>query len=422
MIRLFFFILLYFFAFSLIAQKTTQKKVLKKNTKITKKAFKISNKNKQIVVIAKEKAIPLFNTADNIIQYSQNLQNFTIALRNLKRNKKNKLTILHIGDSHIQADILTDKLRQLLQNKFGNGGRGLIFPYKTASSTQPDSYLVMQTGEWQGYSSVRTNLFSQWGLSGFTVITKDKKATLTLQPSHKRPEKITKIKIFYPLFDKTSFDLKLLTEHKVIKSAKLDTDGYAEYIFKVPQKLVSLYFGQQHEEQKQFILQGLTWENDTKGVVYHTAGVNGADIESFLRCDDFQKHIKALNPDLVIVSLGANDVLVPNFKPDLFKINYKLLLRQIKKASPNSSILITSPNVSCNFDKKPNSHLDLLVIALEELAKTEGLAFWDFYTLSGKKENINNWSKNNLLKNDKVHLLRKGYEIQAQELFKVLIK
>jgi lysophospholipase L1-like esterase len=398
-----------------MAQKTVQKKTIKTS--------KITNKKhpKKSLKVA-EKQIPLFNSKENNIQYRQNLQNFTTALRALKRNKTTKLTILHIGDSHIQAGLMTDKLRALLQNRFGNGGRGLIFPYKTAKSTQPDNYLVMQTGEWQGYSSVRTNVFSTWGLSGFTVVTEDEKATLTLQPSHKKPERITKVKIFYPLFDKKSFDLKILAEQTHIKSSKIDADGYAEYVFKVPQKLVSLYFQQQHKEQKQFILQGLTWENDNKGVVYHTAGVNGADIESFLRCADFQKHIKALEPDLVIISLGANDILVPNFKPDLFKINYKILLRQIKKANPNASILITSPNVSYNFDKKPNSHLDLLVIALQELATTEKLAFWDFYTLSGKKENVDNWSKNNLLKNDKVHLLRKGYELQAQELFNVLIK
>lgn len=427
-----------FLSFSLIsktiAQNTPQKKLSKKTTKSKKITQSQTKKNskKQTKNITKktiETPKPLINPALNYIQYPQNLKAFYTALQqinnsktNKKGNKRQKVTILHIGDSHIQAGFLTDKMRQLLQNKYGNGGRGLIFPYKTIHSTQPDNILVTSTGIWQGYSSVRTNVFSRWGISGFTAITQDEKATITLQPSYKKPENITKIKIFYPLFDKTSFDLKLLATHKEIKSSKIDENGYVEYLFDVPQKLVSLYFKQQHVEQKQFILQGLTWENDNRGIIYHTAGVNGADVESFLRCADFQKQITALNPDLVIISLGANDILVPNFKPDLFKINYKILLQQIKNAAPNASILVTSPNISCNFEKQPNPHSDLLVTALSELAKNEALAFWDFYTLSGKKENIATWTKENLLTNDKIHLFKKGYELQAQELFKALVK
>ncbi len=394
-----------------IAKKQSNKKITsKKNTKTTHTKKKNSIKK------------PLFYPEKNKIQYASHLQNFYVALQNLQKKKQQKVTILHIGDSHIQADFFTGKMRKLLQQKYGNGGRGLIFPYKTANSTQPDNYLVTQTGTWQAYSSVRTNSFSQWGLSGFSVKTTDENATINLQPTHINPEKITKIKIFYPLFDKTFFDLKLLAGHKEIKNSKIDSNGYVEYSFTIPQKLVSLYFKQQHLEQTQFVLQGLTWENEDKGIVYHTAGVNGADIESFLRCADFQKHIAALKPDIVIISLGANDVLVPNFKADLFAINYKILLRQIKNANPKASILLTSPNVSYNFDKKPNIHLDKLVETLETLAKTEKLGFWDFYTVSGKKENVGTWLDEGLLKNDKVHLSRKGYELQAEHFFKALIK
>jgi lysophospholipase L1-like esterase len=423
-----------FLSFSLIGQNIAQKKVSNKATKSKKiTQIKTKKKSKNITKKTIENPKPLINSALNYIQHPQYLKSFYTALRELsndkdksktnkKGNQRKKVTILHIGDSHIQAGFLTDKMRELLQNKYGNGGRGLIFPYKTIHSTQPNNILVASTGLWQGYSSVRTNVFSRWGISGFTAITQDEKATITLQPSYKKPENITKIKIFYPLFDKTSFDLKILATHKEIKSSRIDENGYVEYLFHVPQKLVSLYFKQQHIEQKQFILQGLTWENDNRGIIYHTAGVNGADVESFLRCADFQKQITALNPDLVIISLGANDILVPNFKPDLFKINYKILLQQIKNAVPKASILVTSPNISCNFEKQPNPHSDLLVTALSELAKKESLAFWDFYTLSGKKENIATWTKENLLTNDKIHLFRKGYELQAQELFKVLVK
>ena len=51
-----------------------------------------------------------------------------------------KLSVLHIGDSHIQGGMLSEALRQTLQSKYGNGGRGLIAPLKMAGTNQPADY------------------------------------------------------------------------------------------------------------------------------------------------------------------------------------------------------------------------------------------------------------------------------------------
>ena len=51
-----------------------------------------------------------------------------------------KFNILHIGDSHIQADYMTTVTRRLLQQQFGNGGRGCIAALKLAGTNQPDNY------------------------------------------------------------------------------------------------------------------------------------------------------------------------------------------------------------------------------------------------------------------------------------------
>ena len=40
-----------------------------------------------------------------------------------------KINIVHIGDSHIQADVMTNVMRVRLQEVFGNAGLGLVFPY-----------------------------------------------------------------------------------------------------------------------------------------------------------------------------------------------------------------------------------------------------------------------------------------------------
>ena len=61
-------------------------------------------------------------------------------LEKLEKTQKGRVTITHIGDSHIQADFLSGTIRQKIQLKFGNAGRGLIFPYRAAKSNEPSSY------------------------------------------------------------------------------------------------------------------------------------------------------------------------------------------------------------------------------------------------------------------------------------------
>ncbi len=62
--------------------------------------------------------------ADIIINDST-LQTFFAKLKSGQQT----VNIVHIGDSHIQGNMLTAEVRRLLQEKFGNAGRGLVFPY-----------------------------------------------------------------------------------------------------------------------------------------------------------------------------------------------------------------------------------------------------------------------------------------------------
>ena len=50
--------------------------------------------------------------------------------------------ILHIGDSHIQAEFVTNALRAMLQEVYGNAGRGLVSPLRLAGTNQPVDYVI----------------------------------------------------------------------------------------------------------------------------------------------------------------------------------------------------------------------------------------------------------------------------------------
>lgn len=117
-------------------------------------------------------------------------------LYQLEKNKQGKVNIVHIGDSHIQADMFTDAVRQNLQARFGNGGYGFTFPYSLAK-TNGTSYIKYQSNV--GWES-RRNLYPvtdvSIGLSGIGLFTNnsDFEITMTVIPKYA----FSKIRIVSP--------------------------------------------------------------------------------------------------------------------------------------------------------------------------------------------------------------------------------
>lgn len=69
------------------------------------------------------KQFPQVSLVFNRIFNSGGLDSFYAKLQQVRTTKKGKVTILHIGDSHLQSDHLTGMVRKGLQDFFGNAGK-----------------------------------------------------------------------------------------------------------------------------------------------------------------------------------------------------------------------------------------------------------------------------------------------------------
>src|SRR5689334_4698676 len=92
---------------------------------------------------------PFISTVFNRISNNAGLDSFYQKLHRLKTSGSGTISIVHIGDSHIQADLLTAVVRNGLQDFFGNSGRGLVFPYQLAQSNAPDDIFSSSSTRWQ---------------------------------------------------------------------------------------------------------------------------------------------------------------------------------------------------------------------------------------------------------------------------------
>ncbi len=355
----------------------------------------------------------------------QSLAPFFAKLKMLQEGSKERVHILHIGDSHVQADVFTGRMRQRFADdyRFGVAARGFVFPYRLARSNNPEDFTVSYTGTWEGKRCAISNEYSDWGLACITAKTTDLTASFVISPTVKSVQnEIVRVKIFYPVADKNSFRIRLVPEAGNQVISELITSGFIEFTLQEAQKSVRFELYKTHIGQNHFLLQGISLENDGQGVVYSASGVNGAKVSSYLRCTAFEKHLLALKPDLVIVSLGTNDAFFDDFDPYLFKANYRFLIDKIRRVVPKAGILLTTPGDSFRRRRYPNPDIRQAVLKIIEVSRELGVAVWDFYEVMGGFRSAQLWQKHYLCQRDLVHFTHQGYILQGDLLYEAIDK
>jgi LysM repeat protein len=128
------------------------------------------------------------NSLDSNFHFLQNdsaLLPFFQKLKDLEDGKISRVNILQIGDSHTQAGWTAQELRVGFQTRFGNAGRGLIFPYQVAGSNSPSDIYSKSNVKWQSYRNIHTQEDWEVGLAGFVIASKESEAFLKLAVNDK---------------------------------------------------------------------------------------------------------------------------------------------------------------------------------------------------------------------------------------------
>jgi lysophospholipase L1-like esterase len=167
-------------------------------------------------------------------------------------------------------------------------------------------------------------------------------------------------------------------------------------------------------------LSGLVLENSASKVVYNSAGLNGADVKSYLRAGKLMNHLSLIHPQLVIISLGTNDAYHPLFNIDTFSEMLDSLISSVKRATPKSTILLTIPGDHLVSRTSSNPNLLLAKEAIITSAFENNCCVWDFHSLMGGEGGVRVWNSMGLTAPDLLHLSVKGYQLQGELLFEAL--
>lgn len=412
---------------------------------------------------------------DNIITNSSALKLVFQKLYQLEQEKKGKINIVHIGDSHIQADLMTGYIRKKFQDRFGNAGCGFTFPYKLAHTNGSRYVSFNSNAAWQS----RRNIYApeigmNVGLSGIALktredfvvelnvrdssydfntirlITPGNKPYFDLATSSKTivlestvPKKIThRIKngeVLGSIANKYDVTIAQIKKANGLKSdniragrvLKIPTTQMQKKQIKrsefIPLPLTTeAKSGFYHSDAQldkiyllpakgpvDYTLSGLSLEKDDAGVLYHSIGVNGAKCSDYNKYPLFFDQLPALNPDLVIISLGTNESF-DKMNSTAYIAQLNLFVQNVRAKSPDAAILVITPPPSLFKRRYPNTFVAEYArnIAVQEVDKN--YATWDLFSEFGGLFSVNKNFARGLMGNDRVHYSKKGYEKQGR--------
>lgn len=419
---------------------------------------------------------------EKIITNTSALQLLFEKLYLLEQEKTGKVNIVHIGDSHIQADLFSGMIRKNLQGKFGNAGFGFSFPHSIAKTNGSYSVKYTSNATWEN----RRNIYPpeegmEVGLSGIGLQTKE---DFVIEVNVRdTANSFNTIKIISPGsagFDMATASKPIIIEstepkkitHRIKSGEVLGTIArkYGVTVTQIKRanglrsdniragKTLSIPTGQMEKKQvqrsefiplplekdslvsyyqsnealtkiyllpaaneKKYNLNGLILEKNTPGLLYHSIGVNGAKASDYNKYPLFFNQLKALQPDLIIVSLGTNESFDKLTAQD-YMVQLNLFIDNIREKNPDACLLIMTPPPSLFKRRYPNTFVAEYAKGIQMQETERQHASWDLFSEMGGLFNVNKNAAKGLMSADKVHYSVQGYEKQGELFTEAFIK
>jgi LysM repeat protein len=365
---------------------------------------------------------PFINYEKNALQYhsSKDFESFYIKWKGLPSQT---IAIAHLGDSQVQPDYFTGKTRELLQNEFGNSGRGMIFPYAMAKTYSQSDYTSTFTGNWITGNSIQTPPRVPVGISGFSAKTISDYASFAFHFKKDFASGPWIIKLYCDV--KAHYKIKFVQNNNnlIYDLDTIKNQNTQNYIaFETEQLDTDFEFQimRTFSDNTPFHLHGIIIERKSPGIIYHNLGVGGANFSAVLYHTYFEKQFPELNADLVILDWGGNDILYTNMIAPNLEQTIRSVIAKVRKSNPMATIVLTS---TIDMWRK-NKHITAVTpfaSLVKSIAFSEHCLFYDWLNISGGSNCMNTWVQNKIAQVDRIHLTIKGYQLKGK-LFTEAIK
>lgn len=329
--------------------------------------------------------------------------------------------IIHYGDSHVAADLMTGDMRRLFHRGFGDAGTGF------ALAVRP----------WKWYSPVGGSIATStgWRASGLSPTGDGRFGLAGMCASADRAEEWIRLTVrgrYFDIYllkqpDGGAIDVRL-DGTLIHERARLASSRFEPVYLEVEAESFGLHTIEiKISAPGPVRLFGIASESDIAGVSYDALGMNGARAYLPLAWDwrVLADNLSRRDPGLIIIAYGSNEAGDSDFDTSEYAKRFAEMLARFQQAAPDASILVISPPdraVKTGRRWRSIKRLTAVVEAQRRAARAQGAAFWNLFEAMGGADSIDRWAGRGFAQADRVHLTRAGYRMVAEALYAELMR
>ena len=349
--------------------------------------------------------------------------------RNAERARRDgrTLRVLHYGDSQIEMDHITSRLRSRLQQRFGGGGPGMV-PFRTITPSLTVSQST--TGELTHLSSfgdstvVRSRgnygpMMQCFRMSGSAGTTLRAARSASVDDRAKRFSRITLL--FENRGTRLGADLAD-RQHKASYPEVTGDKGIGSLTWALDSATNAVRLNVHGSADLYCVL-----VDDGAGIAVDNIPMRGCSGQQFTLVPE-EKLTAAydqMDVGLIILQFGGNSV--PYLKTEKQISTYcQSLGKQIdhlRLCCPSARILFVGPSdMSTRLRGQLQTYpmLPQLIDSLAATAVSHGIAYWSIYHAMGGHNSMPKWSRQGLAGQDYIHFSQRGADLMGDRLAQAL--
>jgi lysophospholipase L1-like esterase len=339
---------------------------------------------------------------------------FFAALNELREDRRrHPVRVVHLGDSLIASDHITDVIRERLQERHGSGGKGFLYIDRPTGAGRTVRAGSASEG-WQITRIIDRNYpKDKLGMTGVAFASGGTGA-LSAKFS---VEGARYAELFFqtqPSGGTVQFSADGKPLQRLLTRFEFPGPAFSRFELPADTKTLSLHALGKVE------LHGLSLESGLPGIVYDTVGLPGATAEVFLRAQRgaFRSQLRHRKPSLVVLMVGGNEAFYISrnrITPEEIRRTATALVKQVRESVPDSACLVMGPIDAAvrtmGGELVPRRGTQEVGNILREVAREGGCAFWDALAAMGGEGSAIKWLAAKLLNEDLVHPRARGSDL-----------
>ncbi len=348
--------------------------------------------------------------------YRPGLERFHHKLAALDAKRRRRpVTVLHIGGSHVAADGFSRGIREDLQARYGDAGRGMVQPAGVADPGAADQIDMQISGNWTRQHAMKDKK-GRFGITGMSISSSSTDASMRLSKTNGPFDWASVTIATGP--DQGKVRLRVGLREKVY-SAKAQRRG--SHTFRLDVSGTSLIVEPAGEGETKV----LNWATGKvrPGIRYVNFGLEHATADVLHRFNDklLESDVRRIAPDIIIFGYGTAEGFDDTLDVNAFRQRLNTTLARFKDWAPDANFVFmgaasglhASATAACN-GWAPPPKLRPLRQAVKDLALEHKAAYWDWSAAMGGPCAIDDWAKSGLAEPDRKHLTKTGYRRSAR--------